>query len=79
MKSLVAGFISLKRLDVDQRTSAAEWGCLPGMARVVPLLMGVTESVIAKVVLQLMWVIFITRSAFLANETWQRQNQNKRQ
>lgn len=74
---LVSGYIGFIKLTGKDRKSAAEWGFLLGMACIAPLLLGVIESVIAKVVLQLFWGGFITRSAFLANDTWKKNKQQR--
>ncbi|MBW1215875.1 hypothetical protein ACQV2E_24075 [Pantoea allii] len=74
---MIAGFIGLRKLTGKDRKSAAEWGFLLGMACIAPLLLGIIESVIAKVVLQLFWGVFITRSAFLANDTWKKNKQQR--
>lgn len=74
---LVSGYIGITKLTGKDRKNAAEWGFLLGMACIAPLLLGVIESVIAKVVLQLFWGVFITRSAFLANDTWKKNKQQR--
>lgn len=74
---LVSGYIGITKLTGKDRKSTAEWGFLLGMACIAPLLLGVIESVIAKVVLQLFWGVFITRSAFLANDTWKKNKQQR--
>ncbi|NEG64358.1 hypothetical protein GQQ23_18755 [Pantoea agglomerans] len=74
---LVSGYIGITKLTGKDRKSAAEWGFLFGMACIAPLLLGVIESVIAKVVLQLLWGVFFTRSAFLANDTWKKNKQQR--
>ncbi|MGP2417157.1 hypothetical protein ACTUSQ_23760 [Pantoea ananatis] len=74
---LISGYLGIKKLTGKDRKSAAEWGFLLGMACIAPLLLGVIESVVVKVVLQLFWGVFITRSAFLANDTWKKNKQQR--
>jgi hypothetical protein len=47
------------------------------MLFIVPLLLGMIEKEVIKIVLQLFWAGFLTRSAFLANETWKKNKQQR--
>ncbi|AMG56136.1 hypothetical protein AL522_00035 (plasmid) [Pantoea vagans] len=74
---LGAGFLGFRKLTGKDRKSAGEWGFLISMLFIVPLLFWESPSVIISVVLQLMWGATATRSAFLANETWKKNKQQR--
>ena len=74
---MIAGFIGLRKLTGKDRKSAGEWGFLLSMLFIVPLLLGMIEKEVIKIVLQLFWAGFLTRSAFLANDTWKKNKQQR--
>ncbi|MDI3416115.1 MULTISPECIES: hypothetical protein [Pantoea] len=74
---LVTGFLGLRKLTGKDRKSAGEWGFLLSMLFIVPLLLGMIEKEVIKIVLQLFWAGFLTRSAFLANDTWKKNKQQR--
>ncbi|WP_342656219.1 hypothetical protein [Pantoea sp. RSPAM1] len=72
---LIVGFVGLRKLTGNDRKSAGEWGFLVSMLFIVPLLLWEHPGVIVSVVLQLLWAVVGTRSAFLASETWRKNRQ----
>ncbi|MCK0553207.1 hypothetical protein KFO32_09060 [Pantoea ananatis] len=74
---LVTGFLGFRKLTGKDRKSAGEWGFLLSMLFIVPLLLGMIEKEVIKIVLQLFWAGFLTRSAFLANDTWKKNKQQR--
>ncbi|QKJ89351.1 hypothetical protein PMPD1_4453 (plasmid) [Paramixta manurensis] len=73
----VSGFLGLKKLSGKDRKSTAEWGFLFSMIFIVPLLLGLTDSEPVKILLQFIWACFVTRSGFLAQETWKKDKQQR--
>ena len=73
---LIAGFLGFRKLIGKDRKSAAEWGFLLSMLFIVPLLLGLIDSEPVKILLQFIWTSCVTRSGFLAQETWKKKKQS---
>lgn len=71
----ITGFLGLKKLDATGRKSAAEWGFLLSALFILPLLFLHEASELFKIGMQLLWAGCLTRSAFLANDTWKKNKQ----
>lgn len=73
---LVSGYLGIIKLTGKDRKSAAEWGFLLSMLFIVPLLLGLIDSEPVKILLQFIWACCVTRSGFLAQETWKKKKQS---
>lgn len=71
---LIAGFFGLRKLSEPEKKSAAEWGFLLSTLFIVPLFFLPHASELVKIGLQLLWGACVSRAAFMANETWKKNN-----
>jgi len=70
--NLILGFMGLRKLDGQDRKSAAEWGFLMSAVFIVPLFFLPHASELIKIGLQLLWGACVSRAAFMANDTWKK-------
>ncbi|MBS0899973.1 hypothetical protein JK229_21565 [Pantoea dispersa] len=68
------GFLGFKKINDNERKSAAEWGFLLSTLFIFPLFFLPDASEIIKIGLQLLWGLCVARSAFMANDTWKKNN-----
>jgi len=71
---LIAGFFGLRKLNEPEKKSAAEWGFLMSAVFIVPLFFLPHASELVKIGLQLLWGACVSRAAFMANDTWKKNN-----
>jgi len=73
-RMLVSGFLGIKKLSGEDCKSAAEWGFLLSAVFIVPLFFLPHASELVKIGLQLLWGACVSRAAFMANDTWKKNN-----
>lgn len=71
---LISGFFGLRKLSEHEKKNAAEWGFLLSTLFIVPLFFVPNASEVIKIGLQLLWGACVSRAAFMANETWKKNN-----
>lgn len=75
VSDFIAGFLGLKKMESAERKNAAEWGFLLSALFILPLFLMHDASELIKIGLQLMWGGCVTRSVFLAKDTWKKHKQ----
>lgn len=71
---LVSGYLGIIKITGNDRKSAAEWGFLLSALFIVPLFFLPHASELVKIGLQLLWGACVSRAAFMANDTWKKNN-----